>query len=479
MLRMMDRKTGSVRTFFVNDAHHHIGEDVDGNENVPVGKNGSYEFSQRLGQDVKDLLRDSDSRYRLAGEEFIKPPENIRSEEVKHPYGLIDQFVVFPMKDAFRDDGELRYSKSNENISRWVNAEDHRQRLLGFGRVDPSMIEDAREEIKKFTSKYGLVGLKIHPDSERFQLDSNQVIQMYIDCARMNLPIIFHTGYTSDVEKIHNGVNKTISLLVENKMESLISQLNVIIGHFSYNDEEAFRYLSHPCIYGEMSTLKSTEDFIRSARRNLSLSRFTNVTINEFKEGVREKLKEHFWDIFHVSTNWSNKLMLGTDHPFLPSDNVVDLLETLFCTDLSEELQPAMIQNMLGKNLIEILPVNLHMSPSFEVKETGSPLKQKYEKRLDQVQYYIEAVHKKGIASGPIERNRDAGAASAQEGDYSEALEQVTRALKIGRKAYTFANMLEDVESPEDQEMKSEKERRALESAERGQYSKGIKILKE
>ncbi len=480
MLRLMDRKTGSVRTFFVNDAHHHIGEDVDGNENVPVGKNGSYEFSKQLGKEVKELLMDSDSRYRLKDEKLVKSPEHLEIEEDTHnEYGLIDQFVVFPMKDVFRDDGELRYSRSNENISQWVNSEDHSHRLLGFGRVDPSMIEDAREEIKKFTSKYGLVGLKIHPDSERFQLDSNQVIQMYIDCARMNLPIIFHTGYTHDVKKIHEGVNKTISLLVENKMESLVSQLNVIIGHFSYDDEEAFRYLSHPCIYGEMSTLKSTEDFIRSARDEVSLSKFTNVTVNEFKDSVQEKLRDHFWDIFHVSTNWSNKLMLGTDHPFLPRDNIVDLMETFFCTDLAEELQPAMIQNMLGKNLIEILPVNVHMSPSFETKEIESPVKTKFEKRSNQVQYYIEAVQKRGVSSGPIKRNRDFATASAENGDHSKALKEITRALKIGRKAFTFAKMLEDLERDSEQRIEMEKERRALEAAERGEYSKGIKILKE
>lgn len=363
MLRLFDEETGTLRTFFVYDAHHHIGEDVDGNENVPIGNNGSYELSKKLGDEVVEMLESSTSRYRPPEKEDAVLPE---MEDEDHPYGLFDQMVVFPMKDKFRDDGEIPFSKSNENICRWVNADYHKRRLIGFGRVDPSGIDDARKEVKKFPDGYGLVGLKIHPDSERFHLDSNQVVQLYVDCARMGLPIIFHTGYPSDVEDIHDGINKTISLLVENDMESLVSQLNVIIGHCSYEEEEVFRYLSHPCIYGEMSTLSQPESFIRSARENISLSDFANETLDEFSDEVGGRLKSNIWDIFQVNTHWSGKLMLGTDHPFLPRENIVDLMEALFCSDLAEELEPKAIQNILGGNLIDVLPssVGLHVSTS-------------------------------------------------------------------------------------------------------------------
>ncbi len=366
MLRVVDKKTETVRTFFVNDAHHHIGEDIDGNENTPMGKNGSYDLSKKLEEEVVNMFKGSDSRYRLSEDKAVSKTLNPELDHEDHPYGLFDQIVVFPMKDRFRNDGEVPFSKSNENISRWVNAEYHKERLIGFGRVDPCEIDKARKEVKKFPDQYGLVGLKIHPDSERFHLDSKEVIQLYVDCARMGLPIIFHTGYPSDVKDIHDGINKTISLLVENGKEELVSQLNVIVGHCSYVDEDVFRYLSHPCIYGEMSTLSQPEDFIRSAENNISLSDFTNITLNEFKKDVRNKLKSDFWKIFQVNTHWSSKIMLGTDHPFLPQENIVDFMEALFCSELAEGLEPRTIQNILGMNLIALLPstVGIHVSTS-------------------------------------------------------------------------------------------------------------------
>ncbi len=481
MLKITDRKTGTTRTFFINDAHHHIGEDVDGNENVPVGNNGSYRFSEQLGKEVIERLRKSDSRYRLQEKDAEYLEERYESDKE----GLIDQFVVFPMKDKFRNEGDMTYSRSNKNISQWINTEGHDEKLLGFGRVDPSKREEAREMVKRFPSEFGLMGLKIHPDSEHFYLDSSQVIQLYIDCARMNLPIIFHTSYLSDVEKIHESVNKTISLLVENHMESLVGQLNVIAGHFSYMDEEAFRYLSHPCIYGEMSTLTATDEFIRMAKENINLSEFTNTTLNEFKKGVRRRIKDDFWNIFYVGTNWSKKLMLGTDHPFLPRDNIVDLFETLFCTDLSEELHPSMIQNILGKNLIDILPVNAHISPSYDMEDKeDSRDKTRYMKKIDQLEYYMAMIKTNGVDVAPLQRKISSASSLAEEKDYLEALTTVKTGLSIGKRGYTLTKMLKERELVD--LLKEEKnvadldetELKALKAAKKGQYTKGIKILK-
>jgi len=474
MIELVDRKTGSRRTFSVIDAHHHIGEDVDGNENVPVGKDGSYRFSKRLEEDLKDALSESTYRYRAPDEEIVDTFEVAESE--KHPYGLIDQFVVFPMKDRFRDEGKITYSRSNENISQWVSSSDHEKRLFGFGRVDPEDLEDARYMIREFPSKYGLIGLKVHPDSERFMLDSNQVVQLYIDCARMNLPIIFHTSYVSDVKKIHDGVNRTISLLVENNMKSLIGQLNVIVGHFSYNDDEAFRYLSHPCLYGEMSTLTSPEEFIRSAMEKIAISEFRSKTLSGFRKDVREELEKDFCNIFHASLNWSSKLMLGTDYPFLPKDNTFELLKALLCSELSDELHPAMIQNILGKNLIDILPVETFVLNSLNGEGQGSDEVSKFERREDQVDYYIEIIGKMGIYTGPIERMKSSAEEHARKDEYPKALEEIEKGLTIAKKGYTLAKMLDkrDTESGRvDEALK-----KASESAKKGQYSKGIKILK-
>lgn len=476
MLKIKDRKTGVIHYFNIIDGHHHIGEDEDGADNIPTGKNGSYYFSNALYDKVEKSLIDKGGNKR-----YVLEPMN---QETSSKVGLMDQFVVFPMKDHFRDNGDNPYSLSNKNISKWVNSKSHSKRLIGFGRVRPTDLKSARDEIQKFRSVYGLEGLKIHPESERFYLDSKQVRQIFVDCARLQLPIIFHTSYESDVEKIHSSINSVISIMIKQKMEHLIGQLKIIIGHCSYNDEETFRYLSHPCIYGELSTLKDTESFLRNAEKNISIHRFMVETMPGFDSGIEGKLEENFGKIFETGIHWSNKLVLGSDYPFLPPDNVKKFFESIFTSDFSHDLEPFIIENILYKNMVSILstPTRIY-HPGDKIGNEKSKTnfsKQKYSRRLDQTRYLSDLLSSRGIHSSEVDKKIKMAMIAVEKDRYDLANKHLAEGIKIGNQAICLSDMITEIKtksSENESDPVKEQLSKAKEFANKGEFVRGINLL--
>ncbi len=466
MLKIRDRRTGNERELYVIDAHHHIGEESDGKQNIPIGNNGSYEFSKKIKNDLEDRLNTTEFRYHIL-------PDSKKTKK-EFPHGLFDQFVVFPMKDNFRGEGEFMYSKSNENIWEWTSSDYHNERLLGFGRVDPTDIDTARKEFKKFSTEYSFLGLKIHPESEKITLDSKEIIQLYIDCARLNIPIIFHTSYSSDVREIHRGVNRTIEMLIENRLEEYISQLKIIIGHYDYMKSETFRYLSHPSIYAELSGLRSVKKFLEKAKEEIQLARFTNNTLKKFEKDHEEYLKDKFWELFDVSTNWSSKIMIGSDHPFLPMENIVHFMEVILNSDLSNYLTLTEIQKILGKNILDILLVKYE--PKLSVINDGRSKVNSHECKVDQIGYILSRTESidDDISLNSIEKIVEKDP-SGHEENKRISTENLNKALRKARKAEILAKILVEKTDDIEEDMKNKIYRKC----EDGKYIEAIKMVKE
>lgn len=64
--------------------------------------------------------------------------------------------------------------------------------LIGFGTLHAGM-EHPREEIARVQS-LGLRGIKIHPDSQQFDLDCDEMMEIYSILEKEELPVLFHTG---------------------------------------------------------------------------------------------------------------------------------------------------------------------------------------------------------------------------------------------------------------------------------------------
>lgn len=64
--------------------------------------------------------------------------------------------------------------------------------FYGFGTMHADF-EDKIGEIQRFVNM-GLKGVKIHPDTQRFDLDDERMFELYDYISQMQIPILIHTG---------------------------------------------------------------------------------------------------------------------------------------------------------------------------------------------------------------------------------------------------------------------------------------------
>jgi len=88
----------------------------------------------------------------------------------------------------------MPHRTSVQNPNQWLSSQlrMHKDRLYGFGVVDihADNIEEQILEIKDI----GLIGIKLHPASQKFEIMSTQATRVYKTAEELGLPISFHTG---------------------------------------------------------------------------------------------------------------------------------------------------------------------------------------------------------------------------------------------------------------------------------------------
>lgn len=97
--------------------------------------------------------------------------------------GGIEEFVVLPVA---LNPKQVR--KINQNI---IDEVARHPEFHGFGTVHAAM--DNMEEELEFIEKSGLKGIKIHPDTQLFNIDDERLYPMY-SYIQGRMPIIMHTG---------------------------------------------------------------------------------------------------------------------------------------------------------------------------------------------------------------------------------------------------------------------------------------------
>lgn len=79
--------------------------------------------------------------------------------------------------------------------ARWMDAiarSGHSDRFIPFASVHPRD-SDKREKLREFAAA-GARGVKLHPEMQRFFPDDDGAMEIYEECGRLGLPIIFHCG---------------------------------------------------------------------------------------------------------------------------------------------------------------------------------------------------------------------------------------------------------------------------------------------
>jgi uncharacterized protein len=100
----------------------------------------------------------------------------------------IDRAVVCPVKPR-----AYRLAPENARVADAVRQ--HGERLVGFGRVDPLLGDEAAEEAEAVLGELGLSGLFLHPWEETFRVGASLVDPIVAVARAYGAPVLAVTGY--------------------------------------------------------------------------------------------------------------------------------------------------------------------------------------------------------------------------------------------------------------------------------------------
>ena len=356
-----------VEHMFVIDAHSHIGQDVDGATmmNPLAPGTGTFDFWgnvqgriqadwEKTGEQSFNTILEGNSvriswsftpypfTYKLysALEKIGKTYSDLK--EKSKFYSFIDQGVVFPFQDVFRDKHpEARYRASNINVSRFTTRFPFSMKLIGYGRCDPMEGEKAVREVGYAREVLGLRGLKLHPRSERWidDIKSGKPLNVLVEAAKHSLPVIFDTRGRGSILDIAELIKSTRAVLSQQYPELLL-HFKVIIAHFAQGnigDQEVYNAVVQPNTYGDLSMLHGEgagnffEDFRRWFKSN------NKITVD--------------------NRDWSEYLLYASDYPYFGDVHAQKLLKYIINKrffDTGGTLND--VRNILGLNQIRVLP---------------------------------------------------------------------------------------------------------------------------
>lgn len=100
----------------------------------------------------------------------------------------IDRAVIFPFNEV---NPGISFSIVNNRTVEAINK--YPDRLIGFARLDPNFGKNAVEELRRDV-EMELVGLKLHPSSQKFSLRSEHLKEIIREASMLDIPIIFDSG---------------------------------------------------------------------------------------------------------------------------------------------------------------------------------------------------------------------------------------------------------------------------------------------
>lgn len=119
------------------------------------------------------------------------------------------------------------------------------EKIIGFGTLHPDM-EHPEDEIDRCIS-LGLRGIKLHPDFQKFYMDSKKMEPIYDYTAQKNLPILMHCG---DYRYDYSHPRRLAAVLDK------FPKLTIIAAHFGGWSifDLAVEYLLHRNCYLDISS---------------------------------------------------------------------------------------------------------------------------------------------------------------------------------------------------------------------------------
>ncbi len=175
------------------------------------------------------------------------------------------------------------------------SADAHSDRLLGFGTMHQDY-EDKIAEVDRCL-KMGLKGIKLHPDTQMFNVDDERMLPMY-DYLQDKVPVLFHCG---DYRYDYSHPRRIARIC------KMFPRLTVIGAHFGGYSvwEEAYEYL-----------------------KDLNCMLDTSSSSALMEEGMFERM---------IKAYGADRLLFGTDFPMWDSKEELERFLSVNLTDAERE----------------------------------------------------------------------------------------------------------------------------------------------
>lgn len=157
----------------------------------------------------------------------------------------VKKSIVFPLNDPnARDD----YAGPNDVV--WAAFESYPELFVPFFRLNPH--RDYEKEFERCVGR-GFMGLKLHPVSQRFELDDERVVRLLNMSADAGLPVLIHTGFA--MQRIVEPLLPTVEARPD---------LRLILGHAAMVEvPEAIRaFEPYPNVLFETSVVRAADLYV-------------------------------------------------------------------------------------------------------------------------------------------------------------------------------------------------------------------------
>lgn len=215
----------------------------------------------------------------------------------------VDVAVIFAPLWQGGEFHDPEYEKANQAI--YEAARQYPDRLIGYARVNPNLIEQAQRELSKCIYEYKFQGIMMHPEWESFLANDLNLLGPILRIAdKHRLPVTFHTGYYPTCEP-----------LLFLPLAEAFPKVQITLKHMGY------RYIRDAITVARLTS-------------NVFLETAGNTSASEIRAGIKEAGAE--------------KVVYGSDTPYINPEIVIQKIQML--EDVSDKEK----EMVLGGNMARL-----------------------------------------------------------------------------------------------------------------------------
>ena len=232
------------------------------------------------------------------------------AEELAIRYKEWDIFGVVFSVDAQTSTGDS--PDTNDYVAELVNA--HPEQFIGFATVDPWKDRWAVNELDRAVNDLGLRGLKLHPIHQAFFPGDPRFYPLYEKCAELGVPLLIHSGFAAVGVGMPGGGGMKLKYAAPiphvDDIAADFPELTIIMAHpaWPWVEEQIAVALHKPNVY-------------------LDLSGWAPRYIPEAL-------------IAETNTRLQDKVLFGSDFPYLPPDRWLSGFDQL---DIRDNVRPKVL----------------------------------------------------------------------------------------------------------------------------------------